>query len=304
MSIEVVKEYFRPFHMEDRIIELEQSSATVDLAAKALNTEPARIAKTLSFYAKDGGCNLIVTAGDGKVDNKKYKALFSIKAKMLTPEDVESIVGFSIGGVCPFGIKNPKVSIYLDESLKRFQTVFPACGSSNSAIELTLDELMTYSKAIGYIDVCKGWQKEITFKISKDLNSLPEAKTIRETVFMKEQGFQNEFDDIDPSAYHIVAYEEDKPIGTARLFPTEQDKSIFSIGRVAVLPEDRGKRIGQKMMKELEAYAKERGALAIELSAQTRVMPFYQSLGYTPYGEEYFDEFCPHKMMRKELKFS
>ena len=153
MAIERVKEYFRKFDMEDRIIELNESSATVELAAQALNCEPARIAKSLSFMVGDKPI-LIISAGDVKVDNAKYKAKFGAKAKMLTAEEVETLVGHAVGGVCPFGI-NEGVTVYLDESLKRFTTVFPACGSGNSAIELTIPEMEQYSGYEEWVDVCK-----------------------------------------------------------------------------------------------------------------------------------------------------
>jgi prolyl-tRNA editing enzyme YbaK/EbsC (Cys-tRNA(Pro) deacylase) len=158
MAIEKVKEYFRTFGIEDRVQELAESSATVELAAQALGCEPCRIAKTLSFLV-DGGPILIVTAGDAKVDNHKYKAQFGTKAKMLTPEEAETLVGHAVGGVCPFAV-NEGVTVYLDKSLKRFETVFPACGSSNSAIELTIPELEKYSSFAAWIDVCKGWESQ------------------------------------------------------------------------------------------------------------------------------------------------
>lgn len=153
MSIAKVKEYFGKYNFANRIQEFDVSSATVPLAALALGCEPARIAKTLSFMVKEQPI-LIVMAGDAKIDNAKYKARFSAKAKMLTPEEVELIIGFSVGGVCPFAV-NEGVEIYLDESLKRFNTVFPACGSSNSAIELTIDELATYSNYKCWVEVSK-----------------------------------------------------------------------------------------------------------------------------------------------------
>ena len=153
MAIEKVREYFSQYGMEDRILEFEVSSATVELAAKALNTEPCRIAKTLSFMVGDSPI-LIVAAGDAKIDNKKYKAYFGAKAKMLSPDEVVEKIGHAIGGVCPFAI-NDGVKVYLDDSLKRFTSVFPACGSSNSAIELTPEELEKYSDFIEWIDVCK-----------------------------------------------------------------------------------------------------------------------------------------------------
>ncbi len=155
MSVEKVKEYFKKYGMENRVQEFEVSSATVELAAEALHCEPCRIAKTLSFMA-GGGPILIVAAGDAKIDNPKYKARFGTKAKMLTSDEVRAMVGHAVGGVCPFAV-NDGVAVYLDVSLKRFQTVFPACGSSNSAIELTVAELEKYSGFTSWIDVCKGW---------------------------------------------------------------------------------------------------------------------------------------------------
>ena len=153
MAIEKVKEYFKGFGMEDRVLEFETSSATVELAAKAVGCEPGRIAKTLSFKIKEDPI-LIVTAGDEKIDNRKYKARFETKAKMLTAQEAETLIGHAVGGVCPFAV-NEGVKVYLDESLKRFQTVFPACGSSNSAIELSIEEMEKYSAAAGWVDVCK-----------------------------------------------------------------------------------------------------------------------------------------------------
>ena len=158
MAIEAVKKYFSQFGMADRVKEFDVSSATVELAAQALGCEPRRIAKTLSFLV-DGQAILIVTAGDAKIDNPKYKAQFGTKAKMLTPDEAEALVGHAVGGVCPFGI-NDAVTVYLDESLKRFSTVFPACGSSNSAIELSIPELEEYSGYVSWINVCKNWQTE------------------------------------------------------------------------------------------------------------------------------------------------
>ena len=158
MAIEKVREYFKAFGMVDRILEFDVSSATVELAAQAVGCEPERIAKTLSFMLPEGPI-LIVAAGDAKIDNRKFKDQFHTKAKMLTPDEVVELVGHAIGGVCPFGI-NEGVTVYLDESLKRFETVFPACGSSNSAIELTIPDLEKYSGYSAWIDVCKGWGEE------------------------------------------------------------------------------------------------------------------------------------------------
>ena len=156
MSIGKVKTYFEQYGMRDRVREFDVSSATVELAAQALGCEGCRIAKTLSFMV-EGKAVLIVTAGDAKVDNPKYKARFGTKAKMLGLEEVESLVGHAVGGVCPFAV-NEGVEVYLDESLKRFETVFPASGSSNSAIELTIPELERCSGFNAWVDVCKGWE--------------------------------------------------------------------------------------------------------------------------------------------------
>jgi prolyl-tRNA editing enzyme YbaK/EbsC (Cys-tRNA(Pro) deacylase) len=156
MAINAVKEYFKQFGRENDIREFDESSATVELAAHALDVIPARIAKTLSFR-REKGCILVVTAGDAKVDNHKFKDEFGIKAKMLSPEEVLAITGHAVGGVCPFGIPNPEVKAFVDISLKRFDTIFPACGSSNSAIELNCDELYQYSHGLKWVDVCKNW---------------------------------------------------------------------------------------------------------------------------------------------------
>lgn len=153
MALEKVREYFKAYGMEERIREFEVSSATVALAAQALGCGPERIAKTLSFLVQESPV-LIVAAGDVKIDNSKYKKQFGTKAKMLSPDQVSEMTGHQIGGVCPFAV-NQGVKVYLDESLKRFDTVFPACGSSNSAIELTIPELEKYAKEEGWVDVCK-----------------------------------------------------------------------------------------------------------------------------------------------------
>lgn len=158
MSIEIVRRYFSSYGMEERILEFPVSSATVDLAAQAVGCIPARIAKTLSFKMGEDPI-LIVAAGDAKIDNRKYKDKFGKKAVMLSQEEVAEKIGHAVGGVCPFGIPDT-VSVYLDESMKRFETVFPAAGSSNSAIELNMEELMRYSRAKEWIDVCKGWQEQ------------------------------------------------------------------------------------------------------------------------------------------------
>ena len=153
MSIEKGRAYFRALGIEDRVLEFDVSSATVELAAKAVGVEGARIAKTLSFKTPEG-CMLILAAGDARIDNHKFKERFHMKAKMLTADEVLELVGHPVGGVCPFGC-NEGVPVYLDDSLRRFETVFPAVGSANSAIELNLDELYRYSKALDCVDVCK-----------------------------------------------------------------------------------------------------------------------------------------------------
>lgn len=158
MSIEKVRAYFQTLGIENRIQEFDVSSATVELAALALGVDGARIAKTLSFMLGER-CLLIVAAGDARVDNKKYKARFGGKAKMLPHDDVPEYIGHAVGGVCPFAVKDG-VEVWLDESLMRFTTVFPACGSANSAIELTIPELERYSCCAGWVDVCKDWQTE------------------------------------------------------------------------------------------------------------------------------------------------
>lgn len=158
MSIQKVREYFAQWGMEDRVQEISQSSATVEEAAAALHTEGKRIAKSMSFLV-DNQPILVIFAGDARVDNHKFKMRFHKKATMIKHDDVERLIGHPVGGVCPFAI-NPGITVYLDESLQRFQTVFPACGSANSAIELTLPELETYSHAKEWVDVSKGWQEE------------------------------------------------------------------------------------------------------------------------------------------------
>lgn len=155
MSVEIVRNYFKENSIDKEILEFPVSSATVELAAQAVGVEPARIAKTLSFYTKEkDAAILIVTAGDMKIDNSKFKQFFGMKAKMLAPEDVEPLTGHAIGGVCPF-VNPESTAVYLDVSMKRFETVFPAAGSGNSAVELTCEELEEYAHAKEWIDVCK-----------------------------------------------------------------------------------------------------------------------------------------------------
>lgn len=156
MSVERAKEHLEKYGLGDRVMEFEVSSATVELAAQAVGCAPEMIAKTLSFEV-DGGAVLIVAAGDARIDNSKYKAQFHCKAKMLAFDDVESKTGHAVGGVCPFGV-NEGVKVYLDASLRRFETVYPACGSSNSAVKISLDELERASQSLGWIDVCKDWK--------------------------------------------------------------------------------------------------------------------------------------------------
>ena len=153
MSIETARAFFRERGIEDRIQEFSVSSATVALAAQALGVAPERIAKTLSFK-RDDSAILVVAAGDARIDNRKFKETFGTKAKMLSPDEVFSLVGHAVGGVCPFGIKDG-VEVYVDTSVQRFSTVFPAVGSANSAIELSCEELYTYSNARAWVDVCK-----------------------------------------------------------------------------------------------------------------------------------------------------
>lgn len=155
MSVKDVKEYLAEWGLQDRVLEFDTSSATVELAAQTVGVIPARIAKTLSFMLQEGPL-LVVCAGDARIDNHKYKDTFGCKAKMLSPEEAIELVGYAVGGVCPFAIK-PGVRVCLDESLKRFDTVFPACGSSNSAIELTCEQLYATSRAVAWVDVCKDW---------------------------------------------------------------------------------------------------------------------------------------------------
>jgi len=154
MSVEKVREYLAPLSLADRVMEFELSSATVELAAVAVGTEPARIAKSLTFYAKDGSCIMVVTAGDQKIDNAKFKAVFGCKAKMMSVDDALLATGHAVGGVCPFA--NPDgVAVYLDQSLLRFDTVYPAAGSSKSAVRLSCEELFRASRALQWVDVCK-----------------------------------------------------------------------------------------------------------------------------------------------------
>jgi len=156
VAITEVRKYFRKWGREKDILEFDISSATVELASQALDIEPARIAKTLSFR-DEGGAMLVVAAGDAKVDSSRFKAEFGFKARMLTAEEVLEYSGHAVGGVCPFGLKS-QLPVYLDISLQRFESVYPACGSDNSAIRLTLPELEEYAASRRWIDVCKNWQ--------------------------------------------------------------------------------------------------------------------------------------------------
>ena len=159
MSFESVKAHFKKWNRDADIMEFDVSSATVDLAAEAIGVIPARIAKTLSFRGEGDQAILIVAAGDAKIDNKKFRHTFGFKARMLSAEEVVEQTGHVIGGVCPFGLAND-LNVYLDVSMKRFETLFPACGSTNSAIELTCDEIFEYAGAIEWVDVCKAWEEE------------------------------------------------------------------------------------------------------------------------------------------------
>ncbi|HHW37897.1 MAG TPA: YbaK/EbsC family protein [Bacillales bacterium] len=159
MSIENVKAHFKKWNREKDVMEFDTSSATVEKAAETIGVIPARIAKTLSFRGEDDKAILIVAAGDAKIDNKKFRQTFGFKARMLTPDEVLEQTGHAIGGVCPFGLAN-NLDVYLDVSMKRFETVFPACGSANSAIKLTIEELVQYAYAKKWVDVCKDWEKD------------------------------------------------------------------------------------------------------------------------------------------------
>lgn len=159
MSLESVKAHFKYWNREVDMMVFQSSSATVEQAAETIGVIPARIAKTLSFRGENDQAILVVAAGDAKIDNKKFRQAFNFKARMLSPEEVLEQTGHEIGGVCPFGLAND-LKVYLDVSLKRFDTVFPACGSTNSAIELTCDELYEFSAAVEWVDVCKGWTEE------------------------------------------------------------------------------------------------------------------------------------------------
>ncbi|KAI7254177.1 hypothetical protein KC345_g11286 [Hortaea werneckii] len=161
MSIARVKEHFRKFSREQDVQEFAASSATVEMAAAVICVIPARIAKTLSFRSAQDDAILIVAAGDAKIDNKKFRETFGFKARMLSPDEVLEQTGHEIGGVCPFGLARV-LNVYLDVSMKRFDTLFPACGSTNSAIELTCSELAQYSGSTAWVDVCKGWNEETT----------------------------------------------------------------------------------------------------------------------------------------------
>lgn len=153
MAFDIAAEYLTKKGYAERIKVFDVSSATVELAAAAVGTQPARIAKSLTFFV-DGHAIMVLCAGDAKVDNRKYKETFHTKAKMLSPQEVHDLIGHDIGGVCPFGIKDG-VDVYLDESLKRFDLVYPACGSGNSAVELSVEELAEVSGYIDWVDVCK-----------------------------------------------------------------------------------------------------------------------------------------------------
>lgn len=154
MSIESVKLYLSDYGVADRIREFDVSSATVELAALALGVDGARIAKTISLAKKDGGCLIVVCAGDYKIDNKRFKERFGYKPSMLSHEDALRLTGHAVGGVCPFDLPEG-IEVYLDNSMKRFDTVFPAAGSSNSAVELNCDELFRFSRAISWEDLCR-----------------------------------------------------------------------------------------------------------------------------------------------------
>lgn len=165
MSLESVLDHFKKWNREKDVLVFEQSSATVDMAAEAIGVIPARIAKTLSFRGDGEQAILVVAAGDAKIDNKKFRHTFGFKARMLSPDEVLEQTGHMIGGVCPFGLAN-HLDVYLDVSMKRFDTLFPACGSTNSAIELSCEEIQEYAGAKEWVDVCKGWTDETVAAIS------------------------------------------------------------------------------------------------------------------------------------------
>lgn len=158
MSVEKVREYLKEFGFEDRIKEFDISTATVALAAEAVGVIPARISKTLSFHSPESGCMLILMAGDARIENKKFKEHFGFKARMLSHEEALEFTGHAVGGVCPFAVSE-NIPVYLDISMKRFETVFPAAGSASSAVQLTCSELEACSKARAWIDVCKDWEE-------------------------------------------------------------------------------------------------------------------------------------------------
>lgn len=160
MSIESVKGHFKKWDREKDVMEFESLSATVEQAAETIGVIPAQIAKTLSFRGDGDEAILVVAAGDAKIDNKKFRNTFGFKARMLSADEVLEQTGHAVGGVCPFGLAND-LDVFLDQSMKRFDTLFPACGSSNSAIELTPAEIEEYSNAKGWVDVCKGWEDEV-----------------------------------------------------------------------------------------------------------------------------------------------
>ncbi|MBQ8396627.1 MAG: YbaK/EbsC family protein [Clostridia bacterium] len=159
MSIEAVRAYLADFGLDGRVIEFNVSSATVALAAEALGCDGAHIAKSLTFHGKTGTI-LLVAAGDARIDNAKFKSQFGLKAKMLTPEEVIAATGHAVGGVCPFALPETGVEVWLDVSLRRFETVYPACGTASSAIPLDCETLYRASGALGWVDVCRGWETE------------------------------------------------------------------------------------------------------------------------------------------------
>lgn len=154
MTLHDVREYFKGVGLEDRIVVFDESTATAALAAQALGCEESRIAKSITFKDKEGGAIMIVTSGVKKIDSKKFKSVFGFKPKMLTPEEVVESVGYHVGGVCPFLVKEG-CKVYIDESLKEFEFIYPACGSENSTIKLSISELIEHSKALNFVDVCK-----------------------------------------------------------------------------------------------------------------------------------------------------
>ena len=258
MSIERVKDYFRTLGMEKRVWEFETSSATVELAAETLGVRPARIAKTLSF-ALGEGCVLVVAAGDARVDNRKFKDQFGTKAKMLAYDEVERLTGSEVGGVCPFALPKP-TPVYLDVSLKRFATVFPACGSNNSAIELTCEELYRVSNAVAWINVCKDWEEgddpRIDDQPRMDLTMPSDGEITLRIVSVS--GADEKTGYVPMYRFDIVRLCDDVKVGEADL-RLGNVRNLYYGGNIgySVLEEHRGKSYAQKAVRLMFEVARE-----------------------------------------------